>query len=127
MMVTRPAGTPKQAVVPQCPLTSALEAIGGKWKMIILWWLDQEPKHFAELRRQMPGVSPKVLSQQLRELQQAGLVRREVQNDALRHVVYSLTDHGQSLHPILEAVRQWGHKHINHSRATPSRSGPRDD
>lgn len=119
MMVTRPADTPKQEVATQCPLTSALEAIGGKWKMIILWWLDQEPTHFAELRRKMPGVSPKVLSQQLRELQQADLVRREVQNDALRHVVYSLTDHGRSLHPILEAVRQWGHKHIRHHSDSP--------
>src|SRR5215831_2910903 len=54
--------------VPGCPLTAALAAVGGKWKMIIVYWLAEEPAHFAALRRKMPGISQKVLTQQLREL-----------------------------------------------------------
>src|SRR6185369_1338759 len=62
-----------------CPLTAALTAIGGKWKMIILYWLAESPKHFAALRRSMPGISQKVLTQQLRELVNDGLVERQPQ------------------------------------------------
>ncbi len=59
-----------------CPLTAALAAIGGKWKLIILFWLAESPKHFADLRRAMPGISQKVLTQQLRELVSDGLLHR---------------------------------------------------
>ena len=60
-----------------CPLTAALAAIGGKWKLIIVYWLAESPKHFAALRRVMPGISQKVLTQQLRELVSDEIVRRE--------------------------------------------------
>lgn len=60
-----------------CPSTAALAAIGGKWKLIIIYWLAQSPKHFAALRKEMPGISQKVLTQQLRELKNDGLVSRE--------------------------------------------------
>ncbi len=59
-----------------CPLTAALAAIGGKWKLIIVYWLAESPKHFAALRRVMPGISQKVLTQQLRELVNDGIAQR---------------------------------------------------
>src|SRR5499425_166728 len=57
-----------------CPLTAALAAIGGKWKLIIVYWLAESPKHFAALRREIPGISQKVLTQQLRELVSDGII-----------------------------------------------------
>ena len=101
-----------------CPLTAALDAIGGKWKLIILWWLQEQPRHFGELRRLMPRITHKVLSEQLRELRNDGLIAREVQDDALRRVRYSLTAHGRSVQPLLEAVREWGRGHAQHLDVT---------
>lgn len=96
---------------PSCPLTAAANAIGGKWKLIILWWLKDEARHFGELRRLMPKITQKVLSQQLRELQRDRLIAREVQDDALRHVKYSLTAHGRTVRPLLDSIRAWGASH----------------
>jgi len=95
-----------------CPLTAALAAIGGKWKLIIIYWLAESPKHFAALRRAMPGISPKVLTQQLRELMNDGLVRREPKGAVPAPVVYSLTDYGISVLPLVESVRVWGRSHL---------------
>jgi DNA-binding HxlR family transcriptional regulator len=95
-----------------CPLTAALAAIGGKWKMIIIYWLAEEPAHFAELRRKMPGISPKVLTQQLRELQADAIVHRRAAARRSEPVVYSLTPYGQSLMPLVESVRIWGRSHL---------------
>src|SRR2546422_7034382 len=64
-----------------CPLTAALAAIGGKWNLIIVYWLADSPKHFAALRRVMPGISQKVLTQQLRELMSDGIVHRQPKGD----------------------------------------------
>jgi DNA-binding HxlR family transcriptional regulator len=110
--------------VPPCPLTAAASAIGGKWKLIILWWLKDEPRHFGELRRLMPRISHKVLSQQLRELQGDGLILRDVQDDALRHVQYSLTAHGETVRPLLEKIRGWG---MDHARQRDRSSASDDD
>ena len=77
-----------------CPLTAALAAIGGKWKLIIVYWLAESPKHFAALRRVMPGISQKVLTQQLRELVGDGIVRRRPKGAVPAPVEYSLTDYG---------------------------------
>jgi DNA-binding HxlR family transcriptional regulator len=95
-----------------CPLTAALAAIGGKWKMIILYWLAQSPKHFAALRQAMPGISQKVLTQQLRELRNDGLVDRQPQGSIPAPVLYSLTEYGRSWVPVVEAVRRRGRTHI---------------
>src|SRR5215216_1444252 len=72
-----------------CPLTAALAAIGGKWKMIIIYWLAEEPSHFAALRRKMPSISQKVLTQQLRELEADAIVDRHAAERLSRPVVYS--------------------------------------
>lgn len=95
-----------------CPLTAALAAIGGKWKLIIIYWLAESPKHFAALRRAMPSISQKVLTQQLRELTNDGLVRREPKGAIPAPVVYSLTDYGHSVLPLVESVRVWGRSHM---------------
>jgi len=95
-----------------CPLTAALAAIGGKWKLIIIYWLAESPKHFAALRRVMPGISQKVLTQQLRELVSDGIVQREPRGAVPAPVEYSLTDYGQSVLPLVESVRVWGREHL---------------
>ena len=95
-----------------CPLTAALAAIGGKWKLIIIYWLAESPKHFAALRKAMPGISQKVLTQQLRELTNDGLVNREPKGAVPAPVEYSLSDYGRSVLPLLEDVRLWGRDHL---------------
>lgn len=119
METTGPTSDP----APFCPLTVAASAIGGKWKLIILWWLKDEPRHFGELRRLMPRITHKVLSQQLRELQSDELIRRDVKDDALRHVEYSLTAHGETFRPLLEKIRGWG---IDHARQLEQSTSPRN-
>ena len=94
-----------------CPLTAALAAIGGKWKMIIVYFLAESPKHFAALRKAM-GISQKVLTQQLNELVNDGIVYREAQGRVPAPVVYSLTDYGKSVLPLVEEVRVWGRLHM---------------
>ena len=95
-----------------CPLTAALAAIGGKWKLIIVYFLAESPKHFAALRKAMPGISQKVLTQQLRELISDGIVNREVKGAVPAPVEYSLTEYGQSVLPLVEGVRVWGRAHL---------------
>jgi DNA-binding HxlR family transcriptional regulator len=95
-----------------CPLTAALAAIGGKWKLIIIYWLAESPKHFAALRREMPGISQKVLTEQLRELVSDGIVQRQPKGAIPAPVEYSLTDYGRSVLPLVEYVRVWGRAHI---------------
>jgi DNA-binding HxlR family transcriptional regulator len=98
--------------VSDCPLTAALAAVGGKWKMIIVYWLAESPKHFAAIRRAMPGISQKVLTQQLRELISDEIVQRQPNGPTPARVIYSLTDYGCSLLPLVENVRLWGRTHI---------------
>jgi DNA-binding HxlR family transcriptional regulator len=95
-----------------CPLTAALAAIGGKWKLIIIYWLAEEPTHFAGLRRKMSSISQKVLTQQLRELAADGIIDRRAGDRASEPVVYSLTSYGRSLLPLVESVRVWGRSHL---------------
>ncbi len=113
---------PRPNPVSGCPLTAALAAVGGKWKMIIVYWLGESPRHFAALRQLLPGVSQKVLSQQLRELAAEGLVRRRPQGSVPAPVEYSLTEYGRSLLPLVEAVRLWGRGHLE--RLASQADGP---
>jgi DNA-binding HxlR family transcriptional regulator len=95
-----------------CPLTAALAALGGKWKLIIVYFLAESPKHFAALRNAMPGISQKVLTQQLRELMSDGIVNRDPKGAAPAPVEYSLTEYGRSVLPLVENVRVWGRAHL---------------
>ena len=110
-----PAGnhrSPRKNAVGGCPLTAALAAIGGKWKLIIVYLLAESPKHFAALRKAMPSISQKVLSQQLRELMSDGIVNREAQGAVPATVTYSITNYGRSLMPLVEEIRVWGRNHM---------------
>ena len=91
-----------------CPLTAALAAIGGKWKLIIVYWLAESPRHFAALRQAIHGISQKVLTQQLRELVCDEIVQRQPKGVVPAPVEYSLTDKGQALLPIIEDMRSYG-------------------
>src|SRR5438093_373679 len=102
-----------------CPLTAALAAIGGKWKLIIVYWLAESPKHFAALRQAMPGISQKVLTQQLRELMSDGIVHRQPTGTIPSPVEYSLTDYGRSVSPLVEDMRLWGRAHMARSISPP--------
>ena len=103
---------PRKNPISDCPLTAALAALGGKWKMIIIFWLAESPRHFAALRKLMPSISQKVLTEQLRELSDDHIVRREQNGVVPKPVIYSLTDYGRSLLPLIENVRRFGRGHI---------------
>jgi DNA-binding HxlR family transcriptional regulator len=89
--------------------------MGGKWKLIIVYWLTDRPRHFAGLRRLIPGISQKVLTEQLRQLMDDGIVARHPRGAIPAPVEYALTDYGRSLLPILDAVRAWGRGHLGRS------------
>ena len=105
------AGGARANAIPGCALTAALAAIGGRWKLFILYRLADAPHHFAALRRSLPDVSAKVLAQQLRELQSDDLVARSRTGPVPAPVVYTLTPHGSSVLPVAEAIRRWGQAH----------------
>ncbi len=108
---------PRSNAVNGCPLTAALAAIGGKWKLIIVYWLSESPRHFAAIRREIPGISQKVLTQQLRELIADKIVQRVPHGPVPAPVEYSLTEYGRSLLPLVEAIRLWGHRHMEQMNA----------
>lgn len=91
-----------------CPVAATLELIGGKYKALILWHLSEGKLRFSELRKMIMGATPKMLTQQLRELEASQLIHREVFPVIPPKVEYSLTDTGRSLMPILVAMRDWG-------------------
>lgn len=91
-----------------CPVAATLELIGGKYKALILWHLSGKVLRFGELSRLVPEATPKMLTQQLRELEADGLVARRVYPVVPPKVEYSLTDLGASLFPILKAMYAWG-------------------
>jgi DNA-binding HxlR family transcriptional regulator len=95
-----------------CPVEATIDVIGGKWKALILWWLQQRTWRFAELRRQIPGITEKMLTQQLRELEADGIVARQVYPTVPPKVEYSLTDYGRSLKRALREICEWGQQHM---------------
>lgn len=91
-----------------CPVETTLELIGGKYKALILWHLSEGKLRFSELRKVITGATPKMLTQQLRELEAQALIHREVYPIIPPKVEYSLTELGTSLMPVLMAMRDWG-------------------
>jgi len=100
------------ASVYHCPVEATLDVIGGKWKVVILFWLKEGTLRFSELRRKIPGISERMLAQQLRELEEHGVVRREAYAVVPPRVEYSLTDYGRTLGPIIEPMCAWGEAHM---------------
>ncbi|EFL84953.2 hypothetical protein HMPREF0326_02282 [Desulfovibrio sp. 3_1_syn3] len=100
-------GTPVP-VERHCPVEATVNIIGGKYKSLILYKLITGTLRFSQLRRAIPCATPKMLTQQLRELERDGLVRREVFPVVPPKVEYSLTDFGRSMEPVLKAMSAWG-------------------
>jgi DNA-binding HxlR family transcriptional regulator len=92
----------------KCPAESTVGVIGGRWKVPVLWNLFAGTKRFSELKRALPGCTAKMLTQQLRELEEDGVVRRKVYAEVPPKVEYSLTERGQSLKPVVDAMCRWG-------------------
>ena len=94
-----------------CPVEAALELISGKWKGVVLFHLLGGTLRFSALQRAVGDITQRMLTKQLRELEMAGLVNREVFPVVPPHVEYSLTEKGRSLEPILLALKDWGEAH----------------
>jgi DNA-binding HxlR family transcriptional regulator len=94
-----------------CPVKLTASIIGGKWKPPLLFHLEGRTRRFCELQRLIPGLTKKMLTQHLRELERDGIVRRKVYAEVPPRVEYSLTRHGESLKPILKLMSAWGNRH----------------
>ena len=97
-----------------------LEIIGGKWKGVLLYHLIDGRKRFNELRKICPAITQRMLTLQLRELEEDGIVHREVYHQVPPKVEYSLTAFGTTLEPIILAMKQWGETYRQHSLADPA-------
>lgn len=95
----------------KCPVETSIDALAGKWKILILWYLRAEKKRFNELQKLLPNTTQKMLIQKLRELEEDGIVKREVYHVVPPKVEYSLTQYGETLKPILKQLYLWGEKH----------------
>jgi DNA-binding HxlR family transcriptional regulator len=100
-----------------CGLDAAIAVMGGKWKGLILFALQDGPLRFGELRRSVPGISERVLILQLREMEASGLVHREVYHQVPPKVEYSLTEFGESLNNALAPLGEWGEEHVDRIEA----------
>lgn len=108
---------------PACPLEAALEALAGKWKGLILFHLRDGTKRFNELRRLMPGITPRTLARQLRELERDGVVARTVHAEVPPRVEYRLTELGRRLGPAIDVLLEWGRLLLH--QPAPMESGAR--
>ena len=95
----------------ECPVQSTADVIGGKWKPLILYYLERGTHRFSQLQRLIPGSTKKMLTKHLRELERDEIIHRKVYAQVPPRVEYSLTRHGQSLRPILRMMSAWGKRH----------------
>jgi len=112
---TAPAGAyplAKPHPLADCPLHAAFSAVGGKWKLTILYWLARESHHFSGLLRRVAPISHKVLTEQLRELEADELIERLQTGPAPAPVHYRLSDYGRTVLPLMENARIWGLAHL---------------
>ncbi|OCC09378.1 helix-turn-helix domain-containing protein [Streptomyces sp. PTY087I2] len=107
-----------------CGIDAAMEVIGGKWKVLILWALNEKTCRFGELRRAVPGVTEKVLSSHFKELEDDGIAHREVYAEVPPRVEYSLTPLGLSLNAALEPLGAWGRAHVHRGAEEPGEAEP---
>ncbi|MBI5227789.1 helix-turn-helix transcriptional regulator [Candidatus Micrarchaeota archaeon] len=96
-----------------CPVEATLKVLGGKWKMILLFHLEGKPKRFSELKRLIPTITVKMLTQQLKELNRDGVINRKVYPQVPPKVEYSITEYGKTLKPVISALCKWG---VNHRK-----------
>lgn len=91
-----------------CALDITMHYIGGKWKTVVLWYLIKGPKRFSELKRQIPDITEKMLSLQLKELEADGIISRKIYPEVPPRVEYAFTEEGKTLIPALEEIAAWG-------------------
>ncbi|MER0244263.1 helix-turn-helix domain-containing protein [Streptomyces sp. HSW2009] len=106
---------PKRTYV--CGFDAAMAVMGGKWKGLTLFALGEGPLRFGQLRRAVPGISERILTLQLREMEASGLVHRKVHDQVPPKVEYSLTEFGHSLNAALAPLGAWGEEHIDRIEA----------
>lgn len=95
-----------------CPVEATLELIGGKWKGVILYHLLEKTYRFGELKKVMPGITQRMLTKQLRELERDGIIHRKVYAQVPPKVEYSLTESGETLRDVITMMRDWGKNHF---------------
>lgn len=112
----------------QCPVTATMQVIGGKWKIIILWAITNDVNRFGALQRAIPSITKKMLTSELRALESAGLISRKVYPVVPPRVDYSITPLGETLRPVLNALGDWGRRHVLTGEARPDQlSGQQRD
>ncbi len=99
--------------LPECPVATTVQLIGNKWKLLIIRNLLRSPQRFTQIKDGIPGISRKVLTDNLRALEEDGLIEREVFAEVPPRVVYSMSDLGNTLRPIIDAMQDWGTEHKN--------------
>ena len=105
--------------LPACPVATTVQLIGRKWKLLIIRNLRARPWRFNELRRDLAGISQKVLTESLREMEADGIITRTVYAEVPPRVEYALSPLGASLGPILDAMRVWGEEYKNSQGEAP--------
>lgn len=103
----------KKEELPACPVATTVSLIGSKWKLLIMRDLLQRPWRFNELQRDLEGISQKVLTDSLRSMEADGIITRTVYPETPPHVEYALSETGESMRPIIEAMEKWGTDYKN--------------
>lgn len=102
----------KSVKIYDCPVTYCMSKIGGKWKPIILFLISKGVNRFGEMQRGIDGISKQMLTKQLRELEKDNILHREIFAEIPPRVEYTITEHGHTLFPIIQQMRDWGQKHM---------------
>ncbi len=97
--------------LPQCPVATTVQIIGSKWKLLILRNLLTRPWRFNELRKNLEGISQKVLTDSLRSMEEVGIITRTVYSEVPPRVEYALSELGESIRPIIDAMAEWGNNY----------------
>lgn len=105
----------KKTALEMCPVTFTMEKIGGYWKPIIIYHLSKESKRYNELKKAIPAITEKMLIQHLKQLENDGLVIREAKPVVPPFVTYRLSDSGQKIIPVINAMANWAFEHIGES------------
>lgn len=113
----------KSKDLPKCPIETTLKMLGCKWKVLIIRELLTGTKRFGELKRAVTGITQKVLTSKLREMEELGLLEREVYPQIPPKVEYTLTDIGYSLHPVLESLKCWGKDYKRYTKLLEKMKG----
>lgn len=106
--------------LPLCPVATTLQLIGNKWKIFVVWHLLERERRFSELLREIPGISQKVLTENLRALEKDGMIVRTVYPEVPPRVEYALSSLGRSMEPILQSMALWGGRYQALSREKSS-------